>query len=109
MADKQKTKKGGIKRKAGIPIPAPQMKIATEIFYLTKITLTDQNGKATASFTPGGNVTMQRAQALVNELVVEMARAEGKATATKGKTIVTGGDNDGKPGDKESGSSNKES
>jgi len=104
MADKQKTKKGGTKKKAGIPIPTPQMKIATEIFYLTKITLTDQNGKATASFTPGGNVTMQRAQALVNELIVEMARAEGKATASKGKTIVTGGDNDGKPGDKESGS-----
>ena len=95
MADKQKTKKGGTKKKAGIPIPTPQMKIATEIFYLTKITLTDQNGKATASFTPGGNVTMQRAQALVNELIVEMARAEGKATASKGKTIVTGGDNDG--------------
>ena len=83
MTDKQKSKKGGIKRKAGANIPTPQMKIATEIFYLTKITLTDQNGKATASFTPGGNVTMQRAQALVNELVVEMAKAEGKKQASE--------------------------
>ena len=81
MTDKQKGKKGGIKRKADIP--GPQMQIVTETFYLTKITLADQNGKTTASFTPGGNVTMQRAQVLVNELVVELARAEGKKQASE--------------------------
>ena len=80
MADKQKGKKGGLPNKKE---SAPQMQISTETFYLTKITLTDQNGKSTASFTPGGNVTMHRAQALVNELVVEMAKAEGKKQASE--------------------------
>lgn len=72
------------------------LNVQIETIQITKVTLTDGKGIASANYTTGGNVTLTRAQQIITELIIESAKREGKAEAIKAKTIVTGGEKDGK-------------
>lgn len=66
----------------------PEVKVTCETFQVTKITMTDQDGKVGVNYFTQNNVSFAQAQQIIGEIMVASAKQQA---LNESKTVVSKG------------------